>query len=52
MYKGNTAEILTCISTMIEQLLRNEIVTSDELLMAIKMPLDKLKEELKNKGDK
>lgn len=50
IYQGTKAEILVCVSSMIEQLLSNGIVTPDELLMAIKMPLEKLTN--KNKEEK
>lgn len=49
MYQGSKAEILTCVSSMIEQLLSNGIVKSDELLMAIKLPLERLKNKEEEK---
>lgn len=50
-YSGTTTELLVCISSMIEQLLRHGIITLKELFCAVKMPLDKLKNELNNKEE-
>lgn len=43
MYMGTKPEILTCISTMTEQLINRKIIRVDELMMAIEMPLEKIK---------
>lgn len=43
MYEGTKPEILTCLSTMTEQLIKQKIVTADELLRAINLPLERIK---------
>lgn len=40
MFMGTKPEILTCISTMTEQLLKKKIITVDELLMAVNAPIE------------
>lgn len=40
MFMGTKPEILTCISTMTEQLLKKKIVTVDELMMAVNAPIE------------
>lgn len=40
MFMGTKPEILTCISTMTEQLLKKKIITVDELMMAVNAPME------------
>lgn len=44
-FNGTKEQILTCLSTMTEQLLKLNIVSIDELLRAINLPINKLKGE-------
>lgn len=45
IYYGNPAEIGTCIASMIEQLVKNEVFTISEIKYVVNLGLDKLKKE-------
>lgn len=45
IYYGNSAEIGTCIASMIEQLVKNEVFTISEIEYIVNLGINKLKKE-------
>ena len=45
IYYGTQAEIGVCISSIIEQLIRNNIFTGEEIEFAVKLAIDKINRE-------
>lgn len=45
IYNGTKEEIGTCIASMIEQLVKNEVFTISEIKYVVNLGIDKLKKE-------